>query len=124
MPNYRCASIWVDDANKLLYLGFSGQNSNFGDGAYTPVGLWSFSPDGTGSGTWSNLNSTADRAFLTQARPHRGLAASGNGKGYYLGGTARLLWPSAELFRFTYMGLDGVGATQPHRLPGEQIGRA
>ena len=70
----------------MFYTGFAGCPSTFGDAAYYPVGLWSFAADGKGSGTWTNLNKTADKAFTTQRRPFAGLSASGNGKGYYLGG--------------------------------------
>lgn len=79
--------LWVDDTEGVLYTGFTGVKSNFGDKASQPQGLWSFKPDGTGAGTWENLNSTADKTFTEEPRPFKGKTASGNGFGYFLGGT-------------------------------------
>jgi hypothetical protein len=76
----------VNQKAGLLYTGFAGRHSTFGDGAYYDTGLWSFKPDGTGTGTWKNLNSTVDKAFQTQPRPFSALVASGGGAGYVLGG--------------------------------------
>jgi hypothetical protein len=80
------AGIWVDDDQKLLYTGFAGRKSTFGDAASQVTGLWSFKPDGEGAGTWTNLNNTADSAFKTEPRPFSALVASGGGAGYMLGG--------------------------------------
>ncbi|KAJ4410573.1 hypothetical protein N0V85_003949 [Neurospora sp. IMI 360204] len=78
--------IWVDETQGVLYTGFAGIKSNFGDNANQPQGLWSFKPDGKGGGTWQNLNSTADKTFTEKPRPFKGKTASGNGVGYFLGG--------------------------------------
>lgn len=85
-PNLRAGGIWADDQNQVLYTGFAGIPSAFGDHPSATSGLWSFTPDGAGDGTWTNLNSTADSFFVRNIRPFGGLAASGGGKGYYLGG--------------------------------------
>lgn len=77
----------MDEINHLLFTGFAGRQSTFGDGAYQDFGLWSFAPDGQGGGSWKNLNDTADPNF-TEARPFLALTASGNGKGYLMGGFA------------------------------------
>jgi len=89
-PNLRLGEMWVDEANKVIYTGFTGTPSSFGNRAPQNAGLWSFTPDGTGGGTWTNLNNTANSAFTKNVRPFQGLAASGNGKGYYLGGLCAL----------------------------------
>ncbi|KAK3325731.1 hypothetical protein B0H66DRAFT_529755 [Apodospora peruviana] len=85
-PCLKNGGIWVDDQNKQLYTGFAGVSSLLGDGAYYPRGLWSFSPDGTGGGSWRNLNGTADEIFTNQPRPFDGSVASGDGSGFFLGG--------------------------------------
>lgn len=84
-PNLVEGGLWVDEANKLLYSGFGGRKSNFGNNAKQEYGLWSFAPDGQGGGKWTNLNSTAPTGFQN-IRPNCGLVASGNGRGYLLGG--------------------------------------
>lgn len=78
--------IWVDTDNHLLYTGFAGRRSTYGNGDAQPNGLWSFKPDGTGSGTWTNLNGSADAAFMSEDRPFSPNVASGGGFGYMLGG--------------------------------------
>lgn len=84
--NLAGGGLWVDETDGVLYTGFAGTKSNFGDNADQPQGLWSFKPDGTGGGTWQNLNNTADKTFTEQPRPYKGKTASGNGFGYFLGG--------------------------------------
>ncbi|KAK1778172.1 hypothetical protein QBC45DRAFT_414666 [Copromyces sp. CBS 386.78] len=84
--NLAGAGIWVDETEGVLYTGFAGVKSKFGDNANQPQGLWSFKPDGKGGGTWQNLNSTADKTFTEKPRPFKGKTASGNGVGYFLGG--------------------------------------
>jgi hypothetical protein len=86
VPNLVDGGTWVDLDQKTLYTGFAGRQSTFGDGAYYNTGLWSFKPDGAGSGSWTSLNSSADPAFKTELRPFSALVASGSGAGYMLGG--------------------------------------
>lgn len=71
-----------------MYTGFAGINSFFGNSNTSPQGLWSFSPDGSGGGSWENLNSTAEGIFVNQPRPFAGSVASGGGTGYFYGGKA------------------------------------
>ncbi|CCC11306.1 unnamed protein product [Sordaria macrospora k-hell] len=92
--NLAGAGIWVDETEGVLYTGFAGVKSSFGDNANQPQGLWSFKPDGKGGGTWQNLNSTADKTFTEKPRPFKGKTASGNGVGYFLGGFNR--WSTNE----------------------------
>ncbi|KIW08569.1 uncharacterized protein PV09_00534 [Verruconis gallopava] len=86
VPDLDSGGIWVDKVNKVLYTGFAGRSSTFGNAAYQDRGLWSFSPDGQGGGSWKNLNSTAPAGFKTEVRPYSALVASGDGKGFMLGG--------------------------------------
>lgn len=83
VPNLSGGGIWVDSENSVLYTGFAGRVSSFGERTSQPNGLWRFSPT---SGSWANLNSTADAFTNNYIRPYNGLVASGNGKGYALGG--------------------------------------
>lgn len=81
------AGIWIDASSDLLYTGFAGVPSTFGDAPNISQGLWSFEPSETGTtGTWTNLNDTIDEYFTTQPRHFAGPVASGNGAGYFLGG--------------------------------------
>lgn len=86
VPSLNNGGIWVDSKNNLLYTGFAGINSIFGTNTLYAQGLWSLSPDGSGGGSWENLNGTADDSFVTQPRPFDGSVASGEGSGYFLGG--------------------------------------
>ncbi|KAK3994750.1 hypothetical protein QBC44DRAFT_367269 [Cladorrhinum sp. PSN332] len=85
-PSLKNGGIWVDHNNSILYTGFAGTESSFGDDIKYPQGLWSFTPDGTGGGFWENLNKTADPSFVDLPRPYMGQVASGNGLGFFLGG--------------------------------------
>ncbi|KAK0668863.1 hypothetical protein QBC41DRAFT_117590 [Cercophora samala] len=86
VPNLRDGGIWVDEKNGVLYTGFAGTESFFGDGALYPQGLWSFVPNGSGGGDWRSLNDTADPSFVDLPRPYKGQTSSGDGQGYFLGG--------------------------------------
>lgn len=69
-----------------MYTGFAGRYPPVGDEAWQDSGLWSFKPGKAGTGTWTNLNDTADAYFTTGSRPFLGSVASGNGTGWFLGG--------------------------------------
>ncbi|KAK4177499.1 hypothetical protein QBC36DRAFT_289490 [Triangularia setosa] len=86
VPSLRNGGIWVDERNGVLYTGFAGTESFFGDRAFYPQGLWSFVPDGSGGGDWKNLNDTADPSFVDLPRPYKGQTSSGDGQGFFLGG--------------------------------------
>ncbi|KAK0619317.1 hypothetical protein B0T14DRAFT_566193 [Immersiella caudata] len=87
VPSLRNGGIWVDKENGVLYTGFAGVNSQLGNGASHPQGLWSFTPDSTGAGSWKNLNGSSDMRFTAIPRPFNGQVASGDGSGFFLGGT-------------------------------------
>lgn len=88
VPNLSAGGMWIDSENNVLYIGFAGLSSGFGDAAPQSNGLWQFSPT---SGTWTNLNNTADKFTNNYTRSYNGLVASGNGKGYSLGGELLLV---------------------------------
>jgi hypothetical protein len=77
--------LWVDQG--VLYTGFAGRQSRFNTTSGTATrGLWSFIPDGKGSGSWSPVENTANADWSSLARPYDPLVAAGNGVGYFLGG--------------------------------------
>lgn len=88
-PSLKNEGIWVDRKGDRFYSGFSGVASSFGNSRGYPRGLWSFTPDGTGDGTWQSYNETANKASTQQPRLFLGQVASGNDSGFYLGGTSR-----------------------------------
>ncbi|KAF2402058.1 hypothetical protein EJ06DRAFT_529186 [Trichodelitschia bisporula] len=77
--------LWTDAEQTTLYTGFGGRGSAFGDAKPQWHGLWSFKPDNSGSGTWTNMNDTAT-VFQSQNRPWNPAVTSGDGMGYALGG--------------------------------------
>lgn len=82
VPNLTSGGMWIDEENGVLYTGFAGRDPLLGDEAFQPGGLWQYDP-ATG---WSNLNDTVDAFSVNYTRPDDTLVASGNGKGYSLGG--------------------------------------
>ncbi|KAK4169165.1 hypothetical protein QBC43DRAFT_284419 [Cladorrhinum sp. PSN259] len=76
--------IWVGHNKGVLYTDFSGTESTFGDNIIYLQGLWSFTPDGSGGGSWENLNKTANPSFVDLPRPYINQVASGNGLGFFL----------------------------------------
>lgn len=85
-PDLTDGGIWVDQDNHQLYIGFAGRRSFMGNNQPQQLGLWSFKPDGQGSGTWNNLSTTADPNFNNLQRQFSSQVTSGNGVGYSLGG--------------------------------------
>lgn len=82
-PDLSAGGIWVDHKKNVLYTGFAGRSSSFGNQQSQPTGLWQYSP---ASDEWTNLNSTADSFAGGYSRIRDALVTSGNGKGYALGG--------------------------------------
>ncbi|KAL2264435.1 hypothetical protein VTK26DRAFT_3322 [Humicola hyalothermophila] len=85
VPNLKDGGVWADRRHDVLYIGFAGSTPSFGSPAPPPRGLWSFTPDKTGTGFWENLNRTADDRFLGYPRPPKGYATSGHGYGFFIG---------------------------------------
>ena len=84
-------SLWYHEGEGLLYTGFAGNLAVFGDErGIPPLSLWSFKPDGIGSGTWNELitsNASANASVWNSiTRPVEGLMAYGPGNAWVLGG--------------------------------------
>ncbi|KAL8709898.1 MAG: hypothetical protein Q9225_007380 [Loekoesia sp. 1 TL-2023] len=76
-----------DEKNDIFYSGFAGRVSNFGNNPDAiPLSLWSFKPDGTGSGTWKEEIGSDDPAFNHLIRPFEGYQAYGGDGALVLGG--------------------------------------
>ncbi|MCJ1466753.1 hypothetical protein MMC07_005373 [Pseudocyphellaria aurata] len=86
-PNLVHPSLWYDEHEDLLYSGFAGKVSEFGDRpSPPPLSLWSFKPDGTGSGSWNEEIDSGSPVWDTLTRPCQPMMAFGSGSAYVLGG--------------------------------------
>ncbi|KAI9752869.1 MAG: holocytochrome c synthase [Chaenotheca gracillima] len=77
--------LWADQRRNLIY-SFGGEASFIPpiSGHPRPLTLWTFSPDGKGSGTWSENTTSPYGDGLT--RPAGGLSAGSPDAAWYLGG--------------------------------------
>ncbi|KAL8850831.1 MAG: hypothetical protein Q9221_004245 [Calogaya cf. arnoldii] len=90
------SSLWYDDDDDVFYSGFTGRSSLFGDGPDPPPNsLWSFKPDGTGSGSWKVEISPHDGKWNRRTRTTGGYVASGGGSALVLGGILNR-WTASE----------------------------
>ena len=81
------SSLWYHEENDIFYSGFTGRSSLFGDKpAPPPTSIWSFKPDGTGSGSWKVEISPDDPKWTRQVKRDLGYTASGGGSALVLGG--------------------------------------
>lgn len=80
-------SLWYHEEEDLLYSGFAGRVSSFGDApSPAPFSLWSFKPDGTGSGSWTEVIDSGSAVWDSITRPSQSMMAFGSGSAYSLGG--------------------------------------
>ena len=80
-------SLWYDERENILYSGFAGWVSPFGDSpSPAPLSLWSFTPDGTGSGNWEEVIHSSSPVWDSMTRPGSAMMAFGSGSAYALGG--------------------------------------
>lgn len=81
------SSLWYDENNHVFYSGFTGRSSIFGDQPDPPpISVWSFKPDGAGSGIWQVEISRDDPKWNRRTRTDWGYTASGGGSALVLGG--------------------------------------
>ena len=86
VPNLNTGSLWYHEQENLLYAGFAGAPSLFNSAPDPLQSLWSFKPDGSGSGTWNevlNPNASVWTGFIRQVF---GLQAYGSDSAWCLGG--------------------------------------
>ncbi|MCJ1462821.1 hypothetical protein MMC07_001424 [Pseudocyphellaria aurata] len=80
-------SLWYDKKEDILYSGISGWVSIFGDApSPSPLSLWSFKPDGTGSGSWTEVIDSGSPVWDSISRPGSPMSAFGSDSAYVLGG--------------------------------------
>lgn len=98
-PNLNSPSLWYHEAEDLLYSGFAGWNSSFGDKPnLPPLSLWTFKPDGSGSGAWNEAIAAKSSVWSQLTRPGQPLMAFGPRDAWVLGGitTEWNGWASSE----------------------------
>ena len=85
-PQLTYPSMWWDERDKLFYSGATGRTSVFDTPDPPPLSLWSFKPDGTGSGTWGEVIPAGDAAWENLTRTTYGYQASDGNTALVLGG--------------------------------------
>ena len=86
-PNLSGSSLWYHESENLIYSGFTGWNSSFGnDPDLPPLSLWTFQPDGSGSGAWSEIITAESSIWSQLTRPVEPLMAFGSNSAWILGG--------------------------------------
>ena len=86
-PNLNNPSLWYHEAEDLIYSGFAGWNSSFGDEPnLPPLSLWTFKPDGIGSGAWNRIISTGSSVWARLTRPGMPLMAFDSTSAWVIGG--------------------------------------
>ncbi|KAL8727103.1 MAG: hypothetical protein Q9166_006290 [cf. Caloplaca sp. 2 TL-2023] len=87
-PKLSYASLWYDETNDIFYSGTIGRVSYFDSPDPPPLSLWSFKPDGTGSGTWKEEIPAGNPIWDNLTRTTYGYQASGGNTALVLGGVA------------------------------------
>ena len=87
-PKLNDPSFWYHESEDLIYSGFTGWNSFFGDHPrMPPLSLWTFKPDGTGSGAWNQSIPAGSSVWHQLTRPGLSLMAFDSNSAWVLGGT-------------------------------------
>ena len=87
VPSLNSPSLWYHEQEGILYTGFAGYTSFFGNSpSLPPQSVWSFKPDGTGSGSWNEVITSDASALSGITQPCQGLTAYGPNSAWYLGG--------------------------------------
>ena len=87
-PSLNNPSLWYHEAEDLIYSGFAGWKSFFGDEHNLPrLSLWTFKPDDTGSGAWNQIISAQSSVWAPLTRPVQPLMAFDSTSAWILGGT-------------------------------------
>ncbi|KAL8775528.1 MAG: hypothetical protein Q9209_000024 [Squamulea sp. 1 TL-2023] len=87
-PKLSAPSMWYDEAKDIFYSGTIGRVSYFDFDTTKPsrLSLWSFKPDGLGSGTWKEEVPEGDPVWDDMVRTTYGYQASGRNLALVLGG--------------------------------------
>jgi len=96
VPNLNNPSLWYDENENLIYTGFAGWNSSYGNHPnMPPLSLWTLEPDGTGYGVWNEAIDSGSSIWKNLTRPSTPLTAYGSGLALILGGSADFYKPPA-----------------------------
>ena len=100
-------TLWAAENNTLY--AFGGQpphplNSTVARAVNVTNTLWRFDADGKGGGSWSTSLASAGSTFSTLKRPAGALWASGDGKGYAMGGIRGDLYYSPDGINWPVLG--------------------
>lgn len=87
-PQLSYPSLWWDERGSIFYSGATGRTSYFDSPKPPPSSLWSFKPDGTGSGAWAEVLPAGDDAWVNVIRTAYGYQASAGSTALVLGGVA------------------------------------
>jgi len=81
-------SLWYNPQEGALYSGFAGWASNFvtKDSSLNNISIWTFTPDGTGSGAWKDVIPSGSPALASLNRPSQVFQAFGDDSAWVLGG--------------------------------------
>lgn len=86
-PNLNSPSLWYHESENLIYSGFTGWNSSFGNEPnIPPLSLWTFQPDGSGSGVWNETIVAESSVWSHLTRPGQPLMTFGSDSAWVLGG--------------------------------------
>ena len=99
VPNLNNPSLWYHPSENLIYSGFTGWNSTFGDEPnLPPLSLWTFEPDRSGNGIWNEIIPPRSSLWSGLTRPSQALMDSGNFSAWVIGGINPIHdgWPSPE----------------------------
>ncbi|KAI9694637.1 MAG: hypothetical protein M1822_000253 [Bathelium mastoideum] len=88
VPDLVQTGLWYNQASNTIYGGFAGRRSTISDSVPSqyPLSIYSFKPDGAGSGTFDTVVDSA--GWGSNTRPLQGAIAFSNDTGYVLGGCA------------------------------------
>ncbi len=105
VPSKNKPSLWYDKQKDVLYTGYAGGPSNVAGQSESPMYVWLFKPDHTGSGNWSGVIGSDDPIWNTLTRSNNCLISYGSDSAYILGGTdptnRDTLLPGLVQFNFT-----------------------
>ncbi|CAO1600725.1 hypothetical protein XANCAGTX0491_004407 [Xanthoria calcicola] len=87
-PQLSNPSLWWDEKDNVFYSGAIGRTSFFDAHKNPPLSLWSFKPDRTGSGAWTEVLPAGDDTWLNVIRTTYGYQASAGDTALVLGGAA------------------------------------
>jgi hypothetical protein len=86
-PDLDGGSLWCNPQTGSLIAGLTGAPPSFMSPPVLPsLSLWTFTPDNTGSGSWTELLGSDSTALGSIVRPYGGQMAVGKDSSYILGG--------------------------------------